>query len=121
MVAAAGFVRQAQLHTGSNYVAGILGPAVVFSIDVGRLLNTPVTAAVTVGVAGADAGAAAGLMTTTKEIGAALGLAVLITVAAPGGLEGYNRAFTAITVAMVAAAAATVLLPAHRDTADPGR
>lgn len=43
------------------------------------------------------------------------------SLAAPGGLEGYNRAFTAITVAMVAAAAATVLLPAHRDTADPGR
>ncbi|MGV9638538.1 MFS transporter [Nocardia rhamnosiphila] len=119
LVAAAGFVWQAQLHPGSSYVAGILGPAVVFSIGTG-LLNTPVTTAVTAGVADEDAGAAAGLMNTTKQIGAALGLAVLITVATPGNtLDGNNRAFTAIAVAMVATAAATMLLPAHRNIAQP--
>ncbi|MCX0271573.1 MFS transporter [Nocardia zapadnayensis] len=120
MVAAAGFAWQAQLHSGSGYVAGILGPAVVFSVGAG-LLNTPVTAAVTSGVPREDAGAAGGLMNTTKQVGAALGLAVLITVAAPGTLEGYNRAFAAIAVAMVVAAAAAVLLPAHRDSTEAGR
>ncbi|MGI5219183.1 MFS transporter [Nocardia sp. CA-290969] len=120
LVAAAGFVWQAQLHPGSGYVAGILGPAVVFSIGAG-LLNTPITAAVTSGVPSEDAGAASGLMNTTKQIGAALGLAVLITVAAPGTLDGYNRAFAAIAVVMVTAAAAAVLVPAHRGSTEAGR
>lgn len=114
-LAAAGFFWQAQLQPASDYVAGILGPAVVFSIGAG-LLNTPITAAVTSGVRREDMGAASGLMNTTKQAGAALGLAVLITVAVPPTLTGYNRAFTAIAVVMVAVAASAVLLPAHRDT-----
>ncbi|MEV3965579.1 MFS transporter [Nocardia sp. NPDC050193] len=120
LMAAAGFAWQAQLHSGSGYVAGILGPAVVFSVGAG-LLNTPVTAAVTSGVAREDAGAASGLMNTTKQVGATLGLAVLITVATPGNLEGYNRAFTVIAVVMVVAAVATLLLAAHRDSTVAGR
>ncbi|MFI2231724.1 MFS transporter [Nocardia testacea] len=120
VVAAAGFAWQAQLHSGSGFVAGILGPAVVFSVGAG-MLNTPVTAAVTSGVSPGDAGAASGLMNTTKQVGAALGLAVLITVAAPGTLEGYNRAFAAIAVVMVVAAAAAVLLPAPRASTGAGR
>ncbi|MFI2229770.1 hypothetical protein [Nocardia testacea] len=40
--------------------------------------------------------------------------------AAPGNtLDAYNRSFTAITVAMVAAAADAMLRPAHRDIARP--
>lgn len=116
LMSSAGLAWQAQLHPGSGYLVGILGPAVVFSVGAG-ILNTPVTAAVTSGVPREDAGAAAGLMNTTKQVGATLGLAVLITVAAPGTLDGYNRAFTAIAVAMVMAAAATVLLPIQRRSA----
>ncbi|WP_157181966.1 hypothetical protein [Nocardia testacea] len=42
-------------------------------------------------MAGEDAGAAAGSMNTTQQIGAALGPAVLITAAAPGNtLDAYN-------------------------------
>lgn len=115
LIAAAGFVWQAQLSPDSGYIAGILGPAVVFSVGAG-LLNTPVTAAVMSGVPEGDAGAAAGLMNTSKQIGAALGLAVLITVATPGTLAGYNRAFVAIAAVMVVVAAATALLPAGRDS-----
>lgn len=114
LIAAAGFVWQAQLSPDSGYIAGILGPAVVFSVGAG-LLNTPVTAAVMSGVPEGDAGAAAGLMNTSKQIGAALGLAVLITVATPGTLAGYNRAFVAIAAVMVVVAAATALLPTGRD------
>lgn len=113
LVAAAGFVWQAQLAPGSAYITGILGPAVIFSVGAG-LLNTPVTAAVMSGVPEEDAGAAAGLMNTSKQIGAALGLAVLITVATPGTLAGYNRAFVAIAAVMMVVAAATALLPAAR-------
>ncbi|NKY60657.1 MFS transporter [Nocardia flavorosea] len=115
LMAAAGFVWQAQLTPDSAYIVGILGPAVVFSVGAG-LLNTPVTAAVMSGVAQGDAGAAAGLMNTSKQIGAALGLAVLITVATPGTLAGYNHAFVAIAAVMVVVAAAAALLPAARDS-----
>ncbi|WP_280436839.1 MFS transporter [Nocardia carnea] len=118
LAAAAGFLWQAQLNHASGYIDGLLGPAVVFSVGAG-LLNTPITAAVTSGVGRGEAGAAAGLMNTTKQAGAALGLAVLITVATPGTLAGYNRAFVAIAVIMVAVAAGSILLPGRRDTAEP--
>ncbi|WP_255029462.1 MULTISPECIES: MFS transporter [Mycobacteriales] len=113
LLAAAGFAWQAQLGPGSTYLTGILGPALVFSIGAG-LLNTPLTAAVTAGVPAADAGAASGLMNTTKQVGAALGLAALITATA-GSVPGYDRAFWLIAVAMIAVAAIAAGLPAHRD------
>ncbi|MFD3746617.1 MFS transporter [Nocardia sp. NPDC058633] len=117
LLAAAGFVWQAQLSADSSYVSGILGPAVVFSVGAG-LLNTPITAAVTAGVPTADAGAASGLMNTTKQVGAALGLAALITATATSTVssaEDYGRAFWLIAAAMVAVAAIAPTLPAHRD------
>ncbi len=86
----------------------------MFSIGA-RLLNTPLTAAVTSGVDREDAGAAAGLMNATKQVGAALGLAVLITVATPAALTGYNRAFAVIAVVMAVVAAAAWLLPGAQD------
>ncbi|BDU06673.1 MFS transporter [Nocardia cyriacigeorgica] len=113
LLAAAGFAWQAQLGTDDTYLTGILGPALVFSIGAG-LLNTPLTAAVTAGVPAADAGAASGLMNTTKQVGAALGLAALITATA-GSVPGYDRAFWLIAVAMIAVAAIAAGLPAHRD------
>ncbi|MGH3624751.1 MAG: MFS transporter, partial [Sciscionella sp.] len=65
----------------------------------GGLLITPITTTVTSGVSESDAGAASGLMNTTKHIGGALGLAALVTIAAspihtPQALAaGYDRAF----------------------------
>ncbi|MFE7742309.1 hypothetical protein [Nocardia sp. NPDC057455] len=90
----------------------------MFSIG-GGLLNTPITTAVTAGVPAADTGAASGLMNTTEQVGAALGLAALITATVPSGstaagvAEGHSRAFCLIAAAMVAVAA--VALPAHRN------
>ncbi|MGW0246416.1 MFS transporter [Nocardia goodfellowii] len=120
LLGAAGFAWQAQLTAESDYLTAILGPAVVFSIGAG-LLNTPITTAVTSGVLAVDAGAASGLMNTTKQVGAALGLAVLITASGPaaeahtGVIESYNRAFSAIALALVAVAAIAFALPARRD------
>ncbi|WP_240505057.1 MFS transporter [Nocardia mangyaensis] len=113
LLAAAGFVWQAQLDGDSTYVTGILGPAIVFSVGAG-LLNTPLTAAANAGVPVADAGAASGLMNMTKQIGAALGLAALLTTAM-GADHGYGQAFCLIAVAMVAVAAIVAALPAQRD------
>ncbi|WP_081706134.1 MFS transporter [Nocardia sp. CNY236] len=124
LLAAAGFCWQAQLGEHDDYLTGILGPAIVFSIGTG-LLNTPITAAVTSGVPTGDAGAASGLMNTTKQVGGALGLAILVTVAAAHGtdapmlLEAYNRAFYAIAAVMVAVAIVAAALPARNDRNRP--
>ncbi|SUA81302.1 Spectinomycin tetracycline efflux pump [Nocardia otitidiscaviarum] len=124
LLAAAGFWWQAQLSVDSGYVLGILGPAIVFSIGSG-LLNTPITTAVTAGVPTADAGAASGVMNTAKQVGGALGLAALITVAgAHGGgpgvlLDAYNRAFYAIAAIMIVVALVAAALPAQRDRESP--
>ncbi|MFC9964413.1 MFS transporter [Nocardia ignorata] len=113
LLAAAGFAWQSQLDAESAFMTGILGPAIVFSVGAG-LLNTPLTAAVTTGVPTTDAGAASGLMNTTKQVGAALGLAALITTTAESS-SGYSRAFLLIAAAMIAVAATAAVLPAHRD------
>ncbi|WP_227984410.1 MFS transporter [Nocardia spumae] len=122
VLAAAGFWWQSHLTPGTGYVSGILGPAIVFSIGSG-LLNTPVTTAVTAGVDPREAGAASGLMNTTKQIGGALGLAVLVTLAVPASTgtatvaHAYGRAFVAMAAVMLVVAALTWLLPGRRDRA----
>ncbi len=120
LIAAAGFWWQGDLNPHSGYLTGILGPAIVFSIG-SALVNTPLTTAVTSGVATEDAGAASGLMNTTKQVGGALGLAALVTVAAtttttPEALAAdYGRAFDVIAVLMVVVMATAFLLPPQRD------
>ncbi|MGV0809194.1 MFS transporter [Mycolicibacterium setense] len=110
LLAAAGFLWQAHTTAHSGYLTGIAGPALVFSLGAG-LLNTPLTTAVTSGVPTADAGAASGLMNTTKQVGAALGLAALITATTPaaavpthGASAPYGQVFTLIAAAMVGVA-----------------
>lgn len=105
LIAAAGFLWQSRLAPGDGYLTGILGPAVLISAGAG-LLNTPLTNAVTTGVPDHDAGAASGLMNTTKQTGAALGLAALVTLTTTNG-----HAFTAIAVLLVAAALTACGLP----------
>lgn len=120
LLAALGFWWQSQLTVQSSYLAGILGPAVVFSIGSG-LLNTPLTTAVTSGVPTSDAGAASGLMNTTKQVGGALGLAALVTVATTdrtgpaAQIDANSRAFSVIAVIMIAVAVVVLVLPAQRD------
>ncbi|MFB4310990.1 MFS transporter [Actinomadura sp. GTD37] len=111
LIAAAGFLWQSRLSPGGAYLPDVLGPAILISAG-GGLLGTPLTAAVTSGVPPGDAGAASGLMNTAKQMGAALGLAVLATVAVD-----YSDAFLAMAALLIATAAtARALLPAR-----PGR
>jgi EmrB/QacA subfamily drug resistance transporter len=120
LVAAAGFLWQSRITAASDYLTGVLGPAIFISIG-GGLLNTPLTATVTSGVADHDAGAASGLMNTAKQVGGALGLAVLTAVTAThattaNALTGsYADAFQIMAVMMVVIAAASLTLPARRD------
>ncbi len=116
LLAAAGFLWQSGIGAGSAYLSGILGPAIVLSTGSG-LLITPITATVTSGVAASDAGAASGLLNTTKQIGGALGLAVLVGIAASTGTgpqalaADYGRAFQAIAGILLAVAVTALALP----------
>jgi hypothetical protein len=114
LVAAAGFWWQSRITPDSGYLAGIAGPAVLMSIG-GGLLNTPLTTTVTAGVDPADAGAASGLMNTTKQFGGALGLAALLTLT-----TSYRNVFIAIGALLVVVAVLARTLPPRRDT-DPAQ
>ena len=120
LIAAVGFLWQSRITPDSSYLYGILGPAIFISVG-GGLLNTPITTTVTSGTSESDAGAASGLMNTTKQVGGALGLAVLVAVAAshiqiPAALAAdYGRAFLTIAAILIVVAVASLALPARRD------
>lgn len=126
LLAAAGFWWQSRIAPTDTYLSGVLGPAVVMSIG-GGLLNTPLTTLVTSGVTGDDAGAASGLMNTTKQVGGALGLAALLTIGAAATSTGhldegdpveliaaFSTAFEVMALLMIAVAALAAALPAPR-------
>lgn len=121
--AAAGFWWQSQITVHSTYLSGVLGPAVVMSIG-GGLLTVPLTAVVTSGVSGPDAGAVSGLTNTAKQFGGALGLTTLVALTSRASstktdlVSGYAQAFafTALILALVAVVA--FALPA-RDSVRP--
>ncbi|UJW29237.1 MFS transporter [Saccharothrix sp. AJ9571] len=120
-IGALGFWWQSLLTPDSAYLGGILGPAVLISIG-GGLVGTPLARTVTSGVGPLDAGAASGLMNTTRQFGGAFGLAVLLTVTGSGTsgtpatlASHYGDAFVGIAVFMLAIAVLTPVLPAMRD------
>jgi EmrB/QacA subfamily drug resistance transporter len=130
-LAAAGTAWLALAPGHPAYLAHILGPALVAGAGLGLML-LPVTLAGTAGVSPGDAGAAAGLLNTSRQLGGAIGLAVLVTVAATAtsrasgrvaGLaalvHGYHVAFLVAAGIMLFAALAGLALPAagHRDRA----
>lgn len=104
-----------------GYVQEILGPAILISVG-GGLLNTPITATVTTGVAYTDAGAASGLMNTAKQIGGAIGLAALVVIASsPTGVAhdlAYDTAFAAMALILVAVGAGGWFLPRQEQEPD---
>jgi MFS family permease len=125
----AGLALLTQIPVHASYPAQILPPLLIFGVGGGLCLP----ALASLGMSGAtpsDAGLASGLFNTTQQIGAALGVAVLATLAAGqtrGTREagaaalaaGYHLAFAAgaalAGVAIVVAAA--VMWPSRRRAA----
>ena len=98
---AAGLVWFSQVSPDGDYLSDILGPSLLAAIGLGLGFVTSTIAAVS-GVANHESGLASGLINTSQQIGGALGLAVLSTVAnsvtgnslAPGPLtDGFQAAF----------------------------
>ena len=105
-LAAAGMFWLSFLSFGGSYWAQLFGPISLFGLGVG-ITFVPMTLTATSGVPPAERGLAAGLINTTRQMGGAVGLAVLATIAAsttthdrllgrsPGVAvtSGYDRAF----------------------------
>jgi EmrB/QacA subfamily drug resistance transporter len=127
LVIAAGLVWMSRVSADGAYATDILGPIVIAALGLG-LSFPPGTYAATAGVAPRDAGLASGLVNATRQIGGAVGLAALATIAVhetagalAGGhtptealVAGYDRAFLVGAGIAVAASLSALLIPAAR-------
>ena len=80
VLVAIGLVWFSQVSVGGSYAADVLGPSLLAGWGLG-LAFVPVTIASQGGITEGDAGLASGLINTAQQVGGALGLAVLVTVA----------------------------------------
>jgi EmrB/QacA subfamily drug resistance transporter len=126
LVAAAGLAWLGQISTHSEYVGHVLLPTLVVGAGM-SVMMMPAIVAATTGVAPRNAGVASGLINMCRQLGAALGLAALVTVAADvtshsqadgaaAVVDGYRAAFYVMAGISVATAALALLLkPARAD------
>jgi len=112
VLAAAGLAWLSQLSAGDGYFAHAFGALVITGLGLG-LTFVPMTIAATADVPVHQAGLASGLINTTRQIGGAVGLAVMATIAARASspTAGYDRAFWICAAALVIAAALARILP----------
>jgi predicted MFS family arabinose efflux permease len=123
----------AQVPADGSYVSNLLGPMILAAIGLG-LAFVPVTIAAVSNVSSDDSGLASGLINTSQQVGGALGLAVLGTIASsrtndlvaasqgnPAALpdaltEGFQRAFLAGAGFAVLGVIATLILVRGSDS-----
>jgi EmrB/QacA subfamily drug resistance transporter len=108
---AGGMVLFSNVHAHGSYSTDVLAPSLIVALGLG-LCFVPLTILAVSGTTDADAGLASGLINTAEQVGGAIGLAVLATVATsrtdtllrtargaqsalPAALtDGFSRAFT---------------------------
>jgi MFS family permease len=127
---AVGLIWFSQVSVGGGFVTDILGPSVLAAIGLGFGFVTSTIAAVS-GVKEQEQGVASGLINTSQQIGGALGLAVLSTIAttrthnvlASGGAslhkalnDGFQSAFLGGAVIALLGLVATLVLIRTRDS-----
>jgi EmrB/QacA subfamily drug resistance transporter len=138
-MAIAGMLLFMRLEPGGDYVTDFLPGVMLASIGMG-LTFVPITLIATSGIPDADAGLASGLYNTSQQIGGALGLAVLSTLAVSatddtlsdvGGeptpadqaqalVDGFHVAYLGSAVLIAAAAVLLFLLIRREDVAAVG-
>jgi EmrB/QacA subfamily drug resistance transporter len=116
--------------TGGTFAADVLGPSVLAAIGLG-LSFVPVTIAAVTGTRPHEAGLASGLVNTAQQVGGALGLAILATVAnsrtnsvmhagqhdvAIALTKGFERAFLVGAGFALVGAVLTIVLISSRDS-----
>jgi len=77
---AGGLVCLARLPVNGSYIADLLGPSLLIALGMGFAF-VPITILAETGVRDREYGLASGLLNTSQQIGGALGLAVLTTIA----------------------------------------
>ena len=80
-------VWQAQISPTSTYLGTIFGPQVLFGIGLGLLFVTMAYAALA-GVDPSETGAASGMLSSMQQIGGAIGIALMVTVAGRAAVSG---------------------------------
>jgi Sugar phosphate permease len=130
LLTAIGFAWFGLIDANGTFVTDVLGPSIVASIGFGLCLG-PVVSTATAGVAAPETGTASGLLNSSRQIGASLGLAVLGTAAqrrtgqvvTPESLnDGYALGLTLCAVLLVGAVVvALTVLPRRPRTAPTGQ
>jgi hypothetical protein len=115
---AAGMAWLSTVQPGDTFIVGLGLPMVLIGAGQG-LAFAPLTTAGIAGVEAQDAGAASGLVNSAHQLGSALGLGILVTVAATAGTDladHVTAALTGSTVLLVLALiiAAAVVVPGER-------
>ncbi|MFD8983084.1 DHA2 family efflux MFS transporter permease subunit, partial [Streptomyces sp. NPDC059564] len=127
---AAGLLWLSRISAHGSYLADVLGPSILIGLGL-SIAFVQLTALSVEGVDRQDAGLAGGLVNTTRQVGGAIGLAVLATLAGTTTLHaaahqpqlealtaGYRTAF-GICAAVLAATAALALLLTRRTASGP--
>ncbi|MDF3146788.1 MFS transporter, partial [Streptomyces sp. T21Q-yed] len=100
----------AAVAVDGGFLLSVLGPSAVASVGIGMCF-VPLGTAATEGVAPHETGMASGLLNSSRQVGGAVGLGVLVTVAASAGgdgaqglVDGYAAAYW-VAAGLLAAAA----------------
>jgi EmrB/QacA subfamily drug resistance transporter len=102
--AAVGLLLLTRMSSGGSYATVILGPIMLIGLGMGMCF-VPMTMAATAGVKPQEAGLASGLINTNRQIGGALGLAILTSIA-------YSRAHAVLAASTSMSAEAVRLASA---------
>jgi len=124
VLTAIGMLLFARMPVGGSYVTDVLPGMIVASLGMGAVFM-PITLVATTGLKDEDQGLASGLFNTSQQIGGALGLAILATVAAgrthgsskAALVHGFHYAFAGAAVFVVAALVLMLALLRKRDVA----
>ncbi|MFC9978119.1 MFS transporter [Spirillospora sp. NPDC127200] len=126
LLTASGLAWFGLINPDGTFAADVLGPSLLAGIGFGLCLG-PVVSTATAGVAPHEAGTASGLLNSSRQIGASLGLAALGTAArhrtGPTATtetlnDGYALGLT-LSAALLVAAAFIALTVLHRTGAPP--
>jgi EmrB/QacA subfamily drug resistance transporter len=120
LVGAAGLGLLTQVSVDGSYLADVLPGSILLALGIGMAF-VPLTIAATANVPDSDAGLASGILNTSQQIGGALGLAILGTLAAgrtasfagpaPEALvAGYQRAYLAGAILLAVGAVLSAVL-----------
>lgn len=104
VIAAGGMAWLSAIPDHSDYAVSVLGPTLVAGAGM-SLMFVPIVAAATIGIDRAHTSLASGLINTSRQLGGAIGLAILVTIAATvasnhsevsaaaGVVDGYRVVF----------------------------